>query len=344
MRCPTLAELPLAPAGRTGWPWTVESSPLSDAMPDGEPWPRISIITPSYNQGQFIEEAIRSVLLQGYPNIEYIIVDGGSADASVDIIRRYEFWISSWCSERDEGQSDAINKGLRAATGGIVAWLNSDDLLTPAALHEVAVRFEIEREPTVVCGNAEIRSTDLSTVMWVFDSPPTTTVDILAYPEGRHIGQPSVFMSRELLDFPEPLRGDLHYVMDLELWLRLSKKCDFARVSNALSWIRYHEDAKTYRDSHHVFQELQSVLTEYARMLSPVRKAELIRASRRQEARAYIDAALRQARTKRGVASFRLLLKALQLDLGVLSARAFYVVIMRICLPRRIQTLLLRSS
>ena len=133
MRCPTLFKLPAAPAGKTGWPWTVETSQLADTMPDGRPWPRISVVTPSFNQGQFIEEAIRSVLLQGYPNLEYIIVDGGSTDALIDIIRRYTPWISSWFSERDDGQSDAINKGLGVATGEIVSWLNSDDLVTPDA-------------------------------------------------------------------------------------------------------------------------------------------------------------------------------------------------------------------
>src|SRR5262249_23733413 len=98
MRCPPLDDLPPPPPGKTGWPWTVESLQLPDAMPDGRPWPRISIVTPSYNQGQFIEETIRSVLLQGYPDLEYIIMDGGSNDESQQVIQKYHPWLSYYRS------------------------------------------------------------------------------------------------------------------------------------------------------------------------------------------------------------------------------------------------------
>src|SRR5436190_18724174 len=126
MRTPRLSEIPPPPPGKTGWPWN-EETPPPEIMPDDRALPRVSIITPSFNQGRFIEETIRSVLLQGYPNLEYIIIDGGSTDDSLEIIRKYDPWITLWVSEKDRGQSHAINKGLSKATGEILCWLNSDD-------------------------------------------------------------------------------------------------------------------------------------------------------------------------------------------------------------------------
>ena len=137
MRCPTLDELPPPPSGKAGWPWTEEGPPIPDASAERQQWPRVSIVTPSYNQGRFLEETIRSVLLQGYPDFEYFIIDGGSADESLEIIRRYEPWLTYWTSEPDRGQSDAINKGWARATGDVVTYLNSDDCYLTGAVAKV---------------------------------------------------------------------------------------------------------------------------------------------------------------------------------------------------------------
>src|SRR5262249_28017307 len=110
-----LSDLPRPLRDKTGWPWTVESAPAAERLPNGAAWPKISIVTPSYNQGQFIEETIRSVLLQRYPNLEYIVTDGGSKDNTLDILRKYEHFIDFWTSTPDKGQADAINKGFARA-------------------------------------------------------------------------------------------------------------------------------------------------------------------------------------------------------------------------------------
>ena len=137
----SLSQLPEPPNGKTGWPWTEESLRLPEHRREGDSWPRISVITPSFNQAQFIEETIRSILLQGYPNLEYFIMDGGSTDGSVEIIKKYSPWLSYWISEKDNGQSDAINRGLKMASGDFATWINSDDLLAKNALFEQASRI-----------------------------------------------------------------------------------------------------------------------------------------------------------------------------------------------------------
>ncbi|GAI34604.1 unnamed protein product, partial [marine sediment metagenome] len=152
MRSPTLTHLPPPPAGKTGWPWIEESPQLPDTLPDGSLWPRVSIITPSYNQGQFIEETIRSVLLQGYANLEYIIMDGGSTDDSVEIIRKYEPWLTYWVSEPDRGQAHAIDKGFARSTGEILAWLNSDDTYLPGAIAKSVRLLNDDPNAEAICG------------------------------------------------------------------------------------------------------------------------------------------------------------------------------------------------
>lgn len=152
MRCPTLAELPAPPKDKTGWPWTIESSPLPEIRSDGNTWPKITIVTPSYNQDSYIEQTIRSILLQGYPNLEYIIVDGKSTDRSVEIIQRYSPYLTRWSSEPDAGQANAINKGFLNATGSWLNWINSDDLLAPDALKKIAHIIGIRSDADIISG------------------------------------------------------------------------------------------------------------------------------------------------------------------------------------------------
>jgi glycosyltransferase involved in cell wall biosynthesis len=124
--------LPLS--DKIGWPWSAEDAVDSSLSTDNLEYPKITIVIPNYNYGCYLEETIRSILLQGYPNLESIVIDGGSTDNSVEIIKKYEPWLTYWESEADRGQTHAINKGLARATGEIFNWINSDDILMPGAL------------------------------------------------------------------------------------------------------------------------------------------------------------------------------------------------------------------
>jgi hypothetical protein len=154
------ARLELLVSSRRGefgaeWPFYTHRSNAPSTLPDGSPWPRISIVTPSWNSGRFLEEAIRSVLNQGYPNLEYIVVDGGSTDNTVSILKRYSEQLAWWVSEKDQGQSHAINKGMSRATGQIVTWLNADDMLAPGALHAAAFAFW-KTQADMVAGTCQV--------------------------------------------------------------------------------------------------------------------------------------------------------------------------------------------
>ena len=223
MRCPTLAELPPPPPGKTGWPWTVESPQLPDTMPDGHPWPKISIVTPNYNYGQFIEETIRSVLLQGYSNIEYIIIDGVSTDNSIEIIKKYEKYLAYWVSEPDNGQTDALNKGYQHCNGEIFAWINSDDAYaTPFCFQNVSESYKRGYE-FIVGRHQHIDLTPNGINIEAFNrqSRTVTFEQYLKFWEYQSIHQPTVFAAKLFTDKCFPLDPTLYYLMDYQLFLRI---------------------------------------------------------------------------------------------------------------------------
>lgn len=220
MRCPTLSELPPPPPGETGWPWTEESPQLPDHLSNGTPCPKVSIITPSFNQGNLIEKTIRSVLLQGYPNLEYIIIDGGSIDNSVEIIRKYEPWLTNWVSEPDRGQAHAINKGWEGAQGEILHWLNSDDFLLPEAIPAVVKEFAVDENVQIVSGICSI--TDFNGLEFTTKLPRDFDLEFFLK-GGETPGQPAVFLRSSLARTVGRLNETLDYTLDWEYWLRISQ-------------------------------------------------------------------------------------------------------------------------
>jgi len=141
-----LSELPFPPAGRTGWPWTEETDPVVYGVPPiTGVWPKITIVCPSFRQGSFIEETIRSVLFQNYPRLEFVVIDGGSDDETPVVLRKYTRWLAFWESTPDRGQSHALNKGFARATGELYGWINSDDYYLPGAFMTVARPYQAGR-------------------------------------------------------------------------------------------------------------------------------------------------------------------------------------------------------
>jgi glycosyltransferase involved in cell wall biosynthesis len=241
MRSPNLLELPKPPRGKKGWPWTEETPQLPETMPDGQPWPSISIVTPSYNQGRFIEETIRSVLLQGYPNLEYIIMDGGSTDGTLDILKKYSNSLI-WISEPDKGQSDAINKGWRISKGEILAYLNSDDTYMPWAA-ETAAKFLVENPDVgMVYGRCDIIN-EYSEVIGEVKTDEFDLGQIMCGPN--IVPQPSVFIRRTVLDTVGYVDTDLDMAMDFDLWIRIALKFKVQYTPKLLASYRQYPDTKT---------------------------------------------------------------------------------------------------
>ena len=260
MRCPTLKDLPPPPPGKTGWPWTEESPQLPDGMPDGSAWPRISIVTPSFNQGQFIEETIRSVLLQGYPELEYMIIDGGSTDQSVDIIRQYDRWITYWVSEPDRGQSNAINKGLKVSDGDIIAWINSDDTYYPEAYSAVALRLYKggRLSHKIVFSNCDFID-EWGGFLYRFIPEQFSRNKLKKYWEGYFIPQPTVFLPGPVFR-ANPLNESLTYVMDWDLWLRLSQRYEYQYIDKTFAKFRNHGSSKWGTAKHHFIEEQKTTV------------------------------------------------------------------------------------
>jgi hypothetical protein len=275
----SIDDIPPAPPRRTDWPWTSPSFPAA-TTPPAINWPRITLVTPSYNQGAFIEQTVRSVLLQGYPNLEYIIIDGGSTDETVNIIKKYASKITFWVSEPDRGQSDAINKGLARATGEWVNWLNSDDFLLPGALFALAAAGKPDTHRILAGTTLNIR--DGAT----FGRYATRLETGARAPFFLGVNQPGSLLRLADVRAAGGVRTDLSLCMDLDLWLRIigahGPDC-VQSIPNEVAVYRYHAESKTCRETDPFALEEYALLFDLAVSLGARLPASLaaVRASAR---------------------------------------------------------------
>ena len=252
-----LNQLPTCP-GKSGWPW--DEQVAADIYNCASNWPKISVITPSFNQGPYIEETIRSILLQNYPNLEYIIIDGESTDETTAIIKKYEQWITYWVSEKDTGQANAIQKGLDKCTGIIFNWINSDDLLGKDALYQIGLTYlKNETNVKVIAGGCNHFSTNNK-------CDPAYVKDLTfdgMIGEYSWFQQPSQWLV--LKNIGElALNQNLHYAFDWDMILNLDLKAqEIVYLPVILSHFRHHEQSKTSLFDERFKQEKLLIVKSY---------------------------------------------------------------------------------
>jgi glycosyltransferase involved in cell wall biosynthesis len=243
-------------------------------------FPRITIVTPSYNQGQYLEQTIRSVLDQNYPNLEYMVVDGGSKDDSVDIIKKYADRLAWWVSEKDNGQSHAINKGFSRATGNIWAYLNSDDYYYPGAFQYVADAWN--KGSRWMTGWAMIINPDGGE----WPQLPKTVNHVPDWFVTNPLPQQATFWAGADMKKLGPFREEFRYVFDYEFWMRLRFKANLmpTTIHHCLASYRMHQTSKTVSEFDAFDPEFQQVRCEYIKLISAQERRDVSKASRAFEA------------------------------------------------------------
>ncbi len=272
------SSLPSGKFNTTDWPWSKASSLNGQPVEDHNfNYPKITVVTPNYNYGHYLEETIRSVLLQGYPNLEYIILDGGSTDNSVEVIKKYEPWLAYWHSAADRGQTDAINQGLAKATGEIFNWINSDDILMPGALFAIAAGMkdydafagivtnfdELGNQEHVVPKNITAQG-----LLTKFNTTNRPGVHDTVY------HQPGFWFRTELLKSIGSLNEDLRIQFDFDRVVRYVHRYPKVNYSDrSLVNFRCHQEQKTAPDK--IEQEGQTIVKsilndpEYQQLTQP---------------------------------------------------------------------------
>jgi glycosyltransferase involved in cell wall biosynthesis len=247
----------MPPAGSSGWPFTEETPPAAG------PLPKLSIVIPSFNQGRYLEEALRSVLLQGYPDLELIVMDGGSSDDTLAVLRRYARWIAQWISAPDGGQSSAINAGFRHASGEICAWIGCDDRLLPGALIRAGSHFSHDPACKWLAGAGKLKfQSGRSGLMPSRIASRAELLQFWQWGNGCFVVQPSCFWRRGLWDEAGGVRDDLHLAMDYDLWLRFAEHAALHAVDDVFSVALRESGGKTFEQGE--VQRLEIMRCAYA--------------------------------------------------------------------------------
>ena len=242
-------KFPPPPSGKSGWPWTVESKRAPERRPDGGDWPKMSIITPSFNQGHYIEETIRSVLLQGYPNLEFIIIDGSSTDESLSVISKYNDWVKLIVEDQPRGMSRAINLGLSKVTGDLVTWISSDDVYFPDAFQRIGAAWDRISNFGAVVGafyflndDSKITSTRIKPYL-----PHPAPIDLTLHSDDWRLHQVATFyLGDALRAVGNSVREDLLNNMDRELLYRIALRYKIHLLDDAIAAFRIHEKSKSW--------------------------------------------------------------------------------------------------
>ena len=295
-------------------------------MPFGaDDLPRITIVTPSYNQGEFLEATLRSVLLQGYSNVQFIVMDGGSTDESVDVLERYAPWLDHWESRSDRGQSHAINRGFEHAEGEIFGYLNSDDVLLPGALHRVARAYldHKDEHPLLLMGNCSMGGATLDNVthVWKPEVPANLLRD--AFDALGLCPQPATFWTRTADGAVPRVDESMQFAMDLSLWVQLfDRGYTPVRIDHELAFYRVHESSKSMNFQDVMWLENAILpLTYLRRSEDPETTTERLELAHR-KLRHFKRIRVERVLAKRGpVAAGRLLLAFVRIDPGLIMQR-----------------------
>ena len=248
----------MKPEGREPW---LQPSPAGEAERLRSRNPKVSVITPSYNQARFLERTIRSVLHQGYSNLEYIVIDGGSTDGSVDVIRRYADRLAFWVSEPDRGQANAVNKGMARVTGDVVGWVNSDDFYYPGAIHAAVDAFATDPTIGFVYGRGN-RVDERDELIEPFEFTRPFHVHTLSYGVD-YILQPTVFMRRGALAAVDPIDPTLHWTLDWDLWIRLGRTFPARMIDHLTAASREYAATKTSKGGFDRMEEIQRIVRRH---------------------------------------------------------------------------------